>query len=248
MPADDGIIASMLNEFLTAYLWVGVMAVVGCIAGIAATGMIDELPRALLAAWAAQDGLPPTDDPSAKAASGPIWPVVLIMAIVFALCGWRYDPGWHMALAAIFCAFLVVLAFIDARTCLLPDILTLPLLWLGLLVSTQTLWVSPVDAIWGAAWGYGVLWLVYHAFRLITGKEGMGYGDFKLLAAIGAWVGVDAVSMVMLMAAITGIVINVAMRLLGRAQAGQALPFGPALALAGVATLLWPAWMTGPWG
>lgn len=269
----------MLKEIFHTYLWVGAMAAAGCIVGVVATRLIDALQKVLEASWAAQNSgqalgvatvsaatpevrylvaIPHNiEASSAKVAAasaealpaGARWPVALLMTVVFALCGWRYDPGWHLALAAVFCCVLVVLVFIDARTYLLPDVLTLPLLWLGLLVSTQGLWVTSGEAIWGAAWGYGVLWLVYRAFRLVTGKEGMGYGDFKLLAAVGAWVGVNAVAMVMLMAAVVvGIVVTVAMSLLGCAQPGQALPFGPALALAGAAALLWPAWMVSPWG
>ena len=226
----------MLNEISHPALWAGLMALVGVPLGLFGARLADELPRAIEASWSDVSGAA-----SGNATPGSRWPVVLVMALVFALCGWRYAPGWPLGLAAVFCGTLVVLAFTDARSYLLPDVLTLPLMWLGLLVATAGYWTSPTDAIWGAAAGYLLLWSVYHGFRLVTGKEGMGYGDFKLLAAIGAWLGVQALPMIVLGASVLGIVIAMAMRLTGRAQAGQALPFGPALAMAGAVALLWPA-------
>ncbi len=234
----------MLNEISHVGLWAGFMALVGVPVGWVGARLADELPRAIEASWADA-----SDNASGNASDrASRWPVVLVMALVFALCGWRYAPGWPLGLAAVFCGTLVVLAFTDARSYLLPDMLTLPLMWLGLLVATVGYWTSPTDAIWGAAAGYLLLWSVYHGFRLVTGKEGMGYGDFKLLAAIGAWLGVQALPMIVLGASILGIVMALAMRLMGRAQAGQALPFGPALAMAGAVALLWPAHWPLFWG
>lgn len=160
-------------------------------------------------------------------------------ALVFALCAWRYGYGVPLAFALILCALLITLAFIDAQTTLLPDVITLPLLWLGLLVNSGVGWAPLSHAVWGAALGYGGLWLVYHAFRLVTGREGMGYGDFKLLAALGAWLGVQMLPWVLLAASLAGVVVGLALRLAGRAHAGQALPFGPYLSAAGIIALIW---------
>jgi leader peptidase (prepilin peptidase)/N-methyltransferase len=143
------------------------------------------------------------------------------------------------ALAAMaFCAACVALAVIDARTSLLPDDITLPLLWGGLLANLWGLFVPLQDAVIGAMAGYVALWLVYWCFRLATGKEGMGYGDFKLLAAIGAWLGWQILPMVAVLASLAGVAGAVVLMLLGRAQRGQALPFGPYLAAAGVIAIL----------
>ena len=121
------------------------------------------------------------------------------------------------------------MVFIDADTQLLPDDLTLPLVWLGLLFNWQTGFVSLPSALLGAVCGYMSLWLLFHLFKLLTGKDGMGYGDFKMLAAIGAWLGVAILPIVVLAAALVGIVAA----LLKRLAKGQAMAFGPCLGIAG---------------
>ena len=134
---------------------------------------------------------------------------------------------------------LVAASGIDLRTTLLPDQLTLPLLWLGLLASVAGLFVAPPTAIVGAAFGYLVLWSVYWAFKLLTGKEGMGYGDFKLLGALGAFVGWQGIVPILLLSSVIGAItgsIWLAMR--GRDRATP-IPFGPYLAAAGWVQLLW---------
>jgi leader peptidase (prepilin peptidase)/N-methyltransferase len=128
---------------------------------------------------------------------------------------------------------------IDLRTTLLPDDLTLPLLWLGLLLSVVPLFVSPVDAILGAAAGYLSLWSVYWVFRLLTGKEGMGYGDFKLLAAIGAWFGALAIIPVLLLSSLVGAVLGSIWLLVKGRDRATPIPFGPYLAIAGWIQLMW---------
>ncbi len=245
------------------------MAAVGLLAGWIGAWLVEKLPRALEVSWADQAGQPVSNVHSSTCAgigvrpdsgkpndaliltedrrAGSRWPIMLLMTATFGLCGWRYGPEVSSILAAVFCGVLIILAFIDARTCLLPDILTLPLMWLGLLISPFGIWTFCGAAVWGAAVGYLLLWLVHHGFRLVTGRDGMGYGDFKLLAALGAWLGIRAIPMVVLAASLLGIVFALIMRLTGRAQAGQALPFGPALALAGIAALLWPAGWPLPW-
>ncbi|WP_338720135.1 A24 family peptidase [Herbaspirillum sp. DW155] len=164
--------------------------------------------------------------------------VELLTALLFALLGWRFGLGTH-ALALMTCAaFLIALAVIDAETMLLPDDLTLPLLWLGLLVNLAHGGVPLQDAVLGAMAGYGALWLVFWIFKLATGKEGLGYGDFKLMAALGAWLGWQALPLVLLLASALGAVLGAALMGLGRHQRGQAIPFGPCLAAAGMLTLL----------
>ncbi len=157
----------------------------------------------------------------------------------------RFGPGVEAAAAALLTWYLIALAGIDIDHQLLPDALTLPLLWLGLTLSlfdpagAGTLFITPADAIAGALAGYLSLWLVYHAFRLATGKEGMGYGDFKLLAALGAWLGWQALPMVILVSAFVGAVFGLSMIAINRARRGVPIPFGPWLAMAGWLVLMY---------
>ncbi|GGX16740.1 type 4 prepilin-like proteins leader peptide-processing enzyme [Pigmentiphaga litoralis] len=164
--------------------------------------------------------------------------VELLTAALFGACVAFLGVTGAALAGMAFCAACVALAFIDADTSFLPDDITLPLLWGGLLVNLFGFFVPVSDAVIGAMAGYLALWLVYWAFKLLTGKEGMGYGDFKLLAAIGAWMGWQALPVVMLASSIAGVIIGGGMILSGRAARGQALPFGPYLAVAGVTVLL----------
>jgi leader peptidase (prepilin peptidase)/N-methyltransferase len=156
--------------------------------------------------------------------------------------------GFHFpaACAAVVSWFLLALSMIDLDHQLLPDSLTLPLLWGGLLASLYggsipggSLPVDPRSAILGAALGYLSLWSVYHLFRLATGKEGMGFGDFKLLGALGAWLGYQMLLPIVLVAAVVGAVIGGALILSRRAQRGNPMPFGPFLAAAGWIAMMW---------
>lgn len=143
------------------------------------------------------------------------------------------------AAALVLTWLLIALTVIDLDHQLLPDALTLPGLWLGLLLSLGGVLVAPGTAIAGAAAGYLSLWGVYHLFRLLTGKEGMGYGDFKLLALLGAWLGWSSLPLIILLASVVGAVVGIAMILgLGRHR-DQPIPFGPYLAAAGWIALLW---------
>jgi len=155
------------------------------------------------------------------------------------LVAWRFGYSGALAAALVYAWALLALTFIDYDTQLLPDDITLPLLWLGLLVNTQGTFIDLQSAVLGAAGGYLVLWLVYWAFRLIAKKEGMGYGDFKLLAAIGAWTGWQVLPFVIVVSAGLGAVIG--SFLLWRAKKGSdtRIPFGPYLALGGICGLLW---------
>jgi len=167
------------------------------------------------------------------------YPVVEILtALSFALVGWRFGATPVALLWCAFAAVLVALAGIDWDTTLLPDSLTLPLLWAGLVASALG-WTIPLpEALWGAVAGYLSLWSVYWLFKLTTGKEGMGFGDFKLLAALGAWLGLKMVLPVVLVASVLGAAVGIAMKLSGNLREGRYVPFGPFLAGAGLAVML----------
>ncbi len=165
--------------------------------------------------------------------------VEVVTAALFAWCihRWGWTPaGWAWCG---FSAALLALALIDWDTTYLPDDITLPLLWAGLLVSALG-WTQVVlhDALWGAAAGYLSLWTIYWAFKLLTGKEGMGYGDFKLYAALGAWFGWQALVPIILMASVIGAIVGVAMKLRSQLREGGYIPFGPFLAGAGFTAML----------
>jgi leader peptidase (prepilin peptidase)/N-methyltransferase len=134
---------------------------------------------------------------------------------------------------------LIVLTAVDFEHQLLPDNITQPLLWAGLIVNSQHLLVPFADAFWGAVAGYLVLWSVYWGFKLLTGKEGMGYGDFKLLAALGAWLGWQALPAIVLMSSVVGATLGLAMIALRGRDSSQPMPFGPFLAIAGWIVLVW---------
>ena len=170
----------------------------------------------------------------------PRYPAVeLVTGALFAWCAWRW--GWTPAAAAwcLFAAVLVALALIDWDTTLLPDDLTLPLLWAGLIASALGWTQVPLpQAVWGAVAGYLSLWGVYWAFRLATGKEGMGYGDFKLFAALGAWFGWPALVPIILMASVIGAVVGIGMKMARSLREGGVVPFGPFLSMAGLTAMI----------
>ncbi len=144
--------------------------------------------------------------------------------------------GWPTFFALLLLWTLIACTIIDFEHQLLPDDLTLPLLWLGLLLNTRHVYVAAPDAILGAALGYLLLWSVYWLFRLFTGKEGMGYGDFKLLAALGAWMGWQGLPLILLLASVTGAVAGIAYLIVRRRS--LAFPFGPYLAIAGYVVMI----------
>ncbi|GLS89673.1 type 4 prepilin-like proteins leader peptide-processing enzyme [Psychromonas marina] len=141
--------------------------------------------------------------------------------------------GWPLLFALIFTWVLISLTFIDFDTMLLPDQLTLPLLWLGLIINISGTFVGLTDAVLGAAFGYLSLWSIYWGFKLITGKEGMGYGDFKLLAALGAWFGWQALPLIILLSSFAGAIIGIAVIAASKDKQSRPMPFGPYLAIAG---------------
>ncbi len=145
----------------------------------------------------------------------------------------------ELGLALVFTWSLLALTMIDIDTMLLPDAITLPLLWLGLLVNLFGLFAPLQDAVIGAMAGYGVLWAVFWAFKIFTGKEGMGYGDFKLLAALGAWLGWQALPMIILLSSFVGAVLGILVMLLQKRGKDVPIPFGPYLAIAGWIALVW---------
>ena len=151
----------------------------------------------------------------------------------------KLGPQWSTVAALVLTWALIALAFIDLEHFLLPDRITLPLLAVGLLVNTIGGFTDPLSALIGAVSGYGILWAVYHAYRALTGREGFGYGDFKLLGALGAWLGWQLLPLVILLSAGVGAIIGIALILLRRHQRSEPLPFGPYLAGAGWLALLW---------
>jgi len=157
--------------------------------------------------------------------------------LLAALLAWRYGAGVKGMAAMAFACFLIALTFIDADTQLLPDDLTLPLLWGGLLVNLNGTFVPLPDAVIGAAAGYLSLWTIYWLFKLLTGKEGMGYGDFKLLAALGAWFGWAMLPAIILLSSVVGAVVGIALIVLTKRGRDKPMPFGPFLAAAGMISL-----------
>jgi leader peptidase (prepilin peptidase) / N-methyltransferase len=166
----------------------------------------------------------------------------VVEALVGALSGyiaWRYGLSAAMFGALIFAWAMVALSFIDLDTFYLPDNITLPLLWAGLLFNTGAVFTDLHSAIFGAVAGYTALWSVYWIFKLATGKEGMGYGDFKLLAAIGAWLGWKMLPLVILLSSLVGAVVGIGLIAFARRGRNVPIPFGPYLAAAGLIALFW---------
>jgi leader peptidase (prepilin peptidase) / N-methyltransferase len=165
--------------------------------------------------------------------------VEALTGLATAYCAWRFGFGFAAFGAMLFVWCMVALTFIDIDTQLLPDSITLPFLWAGLVFNLRGTFVDLASAVIGAIAGYLVLWSVYWAFKLATGKEGMGFGDFKLLAAIGAWLGWKMLPLVILASSFVGAVVGVALMILARRGRDVPIPFGPYLAGAGLIALFW---------
>ena len=163
--------------------------------------------------------------------------VELLTGLMSLLTVYILGSGLNSILALFFTWALIALTLIDLDEQLLPDNITLPLLWLGLLANTQYIFTTPISAIIGAASGYLILWSIYWIFRILTGKEGMGYGDFKLLAALGAWLGWQILPIIILISALLGALAGISYMFIRKKN--LAFPFGPYLAIAGWITLLW---------
>ena len=159
--------------------------------------------------------------------------VEFLTAVGSALVAWKFGFGWQLAAGLVFTWTLIAASGIDARTQLLPDQLTLPLLWLGLLLALQPLFVDAPSAIIGAAIGYLSLWSVFWLFKLLTGKEGMGYGDFKLLAALGAWMGAASLLPIILLSSLIGALVGGVLLAVQGKDRNTPIPFGPFIAAAG---------------
>jgi leader peptidase (prepilin peptidase)/N-methyltransferase len=165
--------------------------------------------------------------------------VELLTGALFFYCGWKWGVSKTAFLWSGFAAAVLTLTFIDWDTTLLPDDITLPLLWSGLIAATlQWSTVALPSAVWGAVAGYMSLWLIYWAFKLLTGKEGMGFGDFKLYAALGAWFGWQALVPIILMASIIGAIVGITMKFSSGLREGGYIPFGPFLAGAGLTSMI----------
>lgn len=165
--------------------------------------------------------------------------VEALTGILSAYAAWHFGFGWALAGSLVFVWALTAAAFIDLDTTLLPDDITLPLLWAGLLLNLRDTYVPLQSAVIGAAAGYLSLWLVYWGFKLLTGKEGMGFGDFKLLGAIGAFLGWKMLPAVILLSSVVGAVVGVSLIVFARHNRATPIPFGPYLAAAGVIAMFW---------
>lgn len=175
---------------------------------------------------------------SCKARISIRYPLVeLLTALLTLAVGMVFGPTLMALCYAALVWALIALALIDVDTQLLPDDITLPLLWAGLIANALFRWVPLAESLWGAVAGYLLLWSVYWLFKLVTGKEGMGYGDFKLLAALGAWLGWTMLPLIILLASVSGTVISVLVMVLKKQSTEQPVPFGPYLALGGLAAL-----------
>ena len=176
------------------------------------------------------------------------YPVVeLLTGLLTLWLGLHYGPSLQLVGAGLLTWALIALTLIDYDTQLLPDDITLPLLWLGLAFNISGTFAPLADAVLGAIAGYGILWGVYWVFKLLTGKEGMGYGDFKLLAALGAWLGWQMLPLIILLSSLVGAVVGIALMVIKRRGREVPIPFGPYLAAAGWLGLVWGEHILAAW-
>lgn len=168
----------------------------------------------------------------------------LACALITATVAWHFGFGWQAGAVLLLSWGLLGMSLIDLDHQLLPDALVLPLLWLGLILNSADLLATLPDALWGAVIGYMSLWSVFWLFKLVTGKDGMGHGDFKLLALLGAWGGWQILPMTLLMASLLGLIAGLILLRLRKAPVSAPMPFGPCLAIAGWIALLWGGQIT----
>jgi leader peptidase (prepilin peptidase)/N-methyltransferase len=168
----------------------------------------------------------------------------LACGLISVVVAWHFGFGWSACTVMVLSWGLLAMSLIDADHQLLPDVLVLPLLWLGLILNGLGFFVSLPDALWGAVVGYMSLWSVFWLFKLVTGKDGMGHGDFKLLAMLGAWGGWQILPMTLLLSSLVGVIGGLILLRLRKAQASAPMPFGPYLAIAGWIALLWGGQIT----
>lgn len=177
---------------------------------------------------------------SCKTAISIRYPIIELVTGVLSIIAIAYfGINWSGLAALILTWSLIALTMIDIDTYLLPDDITLPLLWLGLIINSFGVFTDLPSALWGAIAGYMSLWLVYQTFKLVTGKEGMGFGDFKLLAALGAWMGWQMLPQIILLSSLVGAVIGIAMIIIRGRDKNIPIPFGPYLAIAGWIAFIW---------
>ncbi|WP_150303143.1 prepilin peptidase [Pseudomonas saliphila] len=181
-----------------------------------------------------------------KSRISPRYPLVeLLTAALSMVVAWQLGFGWAAGGLLLLTWGLIALSLIDADTQLLPDVIVLPLLWLGLIVNSFDVYTDLNTALWGAVFGYLSLWSVYWLFKLVTGKEGMGYGDFKLLAVIGAWGGWQVLPLTILLSSLVGAILGIIILKSRGDSNATPLPFGPYLAIAGWIALIWGEQITG---
>ncbi|HEX8596211.1 MAG TPA: A24 family peptidase [Pseudomonas sp.] len=182
---------------------------------------------------------------SCKAPISKRYPLVeLACGVLSAFIAWHFGFGWQAGAMLVLTWGLLAMSLIDADHQLLPDALVLPLLWMGLIVNSFGLFTSLGDAVWGAVAGYLTLWSVFWLFKLVTGKEGMGQGDFKLLAMLGAWGGWQILPLTILLSSLVGAILGLIMLRLRNVATSTPIPFGPYLAIAGWIALLWGGQIT----
>ncbi|WP_347902074.1 A24 family peptidase [Pseudomonas purpurea] len=168
----------------------------------------------------------------------------LACGVLSAFIAWHFGFGWQAGWVLLLSWGLLAMSLIDAEHQLLPDVLVMPLLWLGLIVNSFSLFVPLADAMWGAVAGYLALWSVFWLFKLLTGKDGIGHGDFKLLAMLGAWGGWQILPLTILLSSLVGAVLGLVLLRLRDAKTSTPIPFGPYLAIAGWIALLWGGQIT----
>ena len=175
-----------------------------------------------------------------KSRISPRYPLIeLLTAILFVMTLWHFGATFQGLTALLLTASLIAMAGIDIDHQLLPDNLTMPLMWVGILLSFWAIHADLPSAVAGAIVGYLVLWSIYHLFRLLTGKEGMGYGDFKLLAALGAWMGWQMLPLIVLLSSVVGALVGLVLMGTGKLKRDKPMPFGPFIAAAGWIALIW---------
>ncbi|QHA85770.1 prepilin peptidase [Serratia rhizosphaerae] len=229
--------------------WLGLLMLSGWAVGGVMSRVALQLPSLLEHRWRQaalrQLKLPAADEAAAlwrclgkRAPESGCLPAALAHALLFMLVGLWLPPGWRLLALLLFCTLVLTLSIIDFNTMLLPDVLTLPLLWLGLLCNLNG-WFVPLDqAVIGAAAGYMALWLLFWLFKLGSGKEALGYGDFKLTAALGAWCGWQSLPTLLLLAAGGGLAYRLLRCAWNKHGAQQPLAFGPWLGMSGLVNLL----------
>ena len=165
--------------------------------------------------------------------------IELLTAILSLVVAMTFGVSWQTLFALILTWSLIAMSVIDLHKMILPDDITLPVLWIGLLISVFNIFIDPATSIIGAAAGYLILWSVFQLFKLVTGKEGMGYGDFKLLALFGAWFGWKLLPLIIILSSATGAIIGILMIILSKKERSTPIPFGPYLAIAGWISMIW---------